>query len=120
MVTEVFAGIPVDDFETARGWYEIFAGRPPDVAERPNEAVWRLAQSGGIHVVADDARAGSGTVTLIVDDLERHVGFIALRGIAPHSIDVVPGAGRTATIVDPAGNTITLAERLAEEPPAAG
>jgi predicted enzyme related to lactoylglutathione lyase len=111
MVTEVFAGVPVDDFETARAWYEIFVGRPPDVVERATEAVWRLAESGGVHVVADEARAGSGTVTLLVDDLERHVGFIAMRGIAPESIDVVPEVGRTATIVDPAGNTITLAER---------
>ncbi len=114
MVTEVFAGMPVDDFETARAWYEIFVGRPPDVVARANEAVWRLAGTGGVSVFADDARAGSATVTLRVDDLERHVGLIAMRGIAPDSIETVPGGGRKATIADPAGNSITLAENLAE------
>lgn len=113
MVTEVFAGIPVDDFETARAWYEIFVGRPPDVVAGPHEAVWRLAGCGGVRVVADDARAGSAVMTLVVDDLERHVGFIAMRGIVPESIETLPGAGRRATLLDPAGNTITLAEELA-------
>jgi predicted enzyme related to lactoylglutathione lyase len=117
---EVFAGIPVDDFETARAWYEIFAGRPPNVVERANEAAWRLADSGGLHVVADAARAGSGTVTLLVDDLERYVGFIAMRGIAPESIDRLPGGGRRATVLDPAGNTISLVESLGEDAPADG
>ncbi len=120
MVTEVFAGMPVDDFETARAWYEIFVGRPPDVLEEANEAVWRLAGTGGVCVFADDARAGSATVTLRVDDLERHVGFIAMRGIAPDSIESVPGVGRKATIADPAGNRITLAENVAEGEPPAG
>ena len=121
MISDVLAGIPVDDFETARAWYEIFAGRPPDSAPKPGEAVWRLADAGWVHVVTDAARAGSAIVTLLVDDLERHVGSIALRGIAPDSIEAVPGAGLRATISDPAGNTITLTERVgAREPGSKG
>jgi hypothetical protein len=119
MVTEIFAGIPVDDFETATAWYRLFVGRAPDVVPNADEAVWRLAGTGWIYVVADPARAGSAIVRLLVDDLERHVGFLALRGIAPDSIETVPGVCRTATIVDPAGNTITLAQSLAEPAPAA-
>jgi predicted enzyme related to lactoylglutathione lyase len=119
VVTEVFARIPADDFDTVRAWYEIFVGRPPDVVAKSGEAIWRLADSGGIEVLRDDARAGTAAVTLLVDDLERHVGFIAMRGIAPESIEALPGAGRRATILDPAGNAITLAESLtADEPPA--
>jgi len=119
MVTEVFAGIPVDDFETARAWYEIFVGRPPDLLPQCDEAVWRLAGTGWISVVADEARAGSGLVRLLVDDLERHVGFLALRGIAPQAIETVPGVVRKATVVDPAGNTITIGQQLGEDEPAA-
>lgn len=111
MITDIFAGIPVDDFETACAWYEIFAGRPPDLTSRPGEGVWPIAGSGWIAVVADEARAGSALLTLIVDDLKDHVGALALRGIAPDSIQELPGIGRTATIVDPAGNTITIGER---------
>jgi predicted enzyme related to lactoylglutathione lyase len=112
MVTEVFAGMPVDDFETACAWYRIFVGRAPDSTPTTDEAVWRLVGTGWISVVADAARAGSAIVTLAVDDLERHVGFLAMSGIAPDAIETVPGVVRRATIVDPAGNTITLAQSL--------
>jgi hypothetical protein len=113
--TEIFTGMPVDDFETARAWYEIFAGRPPDLVPKPDEAAWRLAGTSWIAVVADDARAGSALLTMVVEDLERHVGFLAMRGIAPESVETVPGVVRTATIRDPAGNTITIGQSLATD-----
>ena len=113
MITDLFAGIPVDDFETARAWYQIFVGRSPDLVAKPDEAAWRIAGTGWITVVADESRAGSALITLIVEDLEAHVGFLALRGIAPESIETVPGVVRTATITDPAGNAITIAQSLA-------
>ncbi len=102
----------MDDFETASAWYRLFAGRAPDATPSPGESVWRLADKGSICLVADSARAGHAIVTLIVDDLERHVGFLALRGIAPDAIETIPGVVRRATIIDPAGNTITLAQSL--------
>lgn len=113
MVTEILTGMPVDDLATATAWYEIFAGRPARADAVRGEAVWQIEGMGWISVVEDAARAGSGLLTLVVDDLERHVGFLAMRGIAPESIETVPGAVRRATINDPAGNTITIAERLA-------
>ena len=115
MITQVFAGMPVDDFETALAWYEIFAGRGPDVVPKEGEAVWRMAGAASIHVVADGVRAGSGLVTLVVDNLQEHVGFLAMRGIAPDAIDTVPGVVIRATIFDPARNTITVAQSLAED-----
>ena len=113
--SEIFTGMPVDDFETARAWYEIFTGRPPDHAPKPGEAAWRLSGTSWIAVVADDARAGTALLTMVVDDLERHVGFVAMRGIAPETVESVPGVVRRATIHDPAGNTITFEQRLADE-----
>lgn len=113
MDTECFTGMPVDDFETARAWYEIFAGRPPDLAPEPGRAAWRLGGTSWISVVSDGERAGHGLLTMVVDDLERHVGFLAMRGIAPEAVDTVPGVERRATIRDPAGNTITIAQSLA-------
>lgn len=119
MVTHVFAGIPVADFDTACHWYEIFAGRRPDLAPKPGDAAWELAGGGWISVVADADRAGSALVTLLVDDLERQVGFLAMRGIAPESIETVPGVARRATFHDPAGNTITVAQSLVADKPGA-
>ena len=112
MITAALTGMPVDDFDTAYAWYEIFAGKPADLRPRPAEASWQLAGTGWIHLVGDAARAGSGLLTLVVDDLESHVGSIAMRGIAPQSVETVPGVVRTATILDPAGNTITFEQSL--------
>ena len=117
MITDVFAGVPVDDFETARAWYQIFVGRAPDVVPGEGDVAWRIAGTGWIHVVADGERAGSAILTLLVDDLERHVGFLAMRGIAPDAIETIPGVVRRATFADPAGNTITLRQSLAEPAP---
>jgi hypothetical protein len=112
VITEVFAGIPVDDFEAASAWYRIFVNRKPDMVPKEGEVAWRIAGNGWIYVVADDARAGSTIVTLLVDDLAAHVGSLAARGIAPVSVDTAPGLFRSATFEDPAGNTITVAQPL--------
>jgi hypothetical protein len=114
MSTQLFAGVPVADFETALAWYEIFAGRGPDMVPREGEAVWKLAETGWIYVVADEERSGKGLVTLLVDSLERHVGFLAMRGIAPEGIETKPGLFMKATFHDPAGNTITVAQSLSD------
>jgi len=50
MVIDVLVGVPVDDFETACAWYEIFFGCPPHVAVKPGESAWRV-----------EARAGSAS-----------------------------------------------------------
>lgn len=119
MVSDVLVGIPVDDFETACAWYRIFVGRPPDAVPSAGRAEWHVAGTSWISLIADDARAGSALVTMLVDDLEHHVGLLAMRGIAPDSIETVPGVVRTATISDPAGNEITIGQRLAGPAPAA-
>ena len=116
MITQVFAGIPVDDFPTARAWYEILLGRKPDLVPRDDEAAWQLTETGWIYVVADAQRAGSALATFLVDDLERQIGFFALRGIAPETIDTIPGVVRKATVVDPAGNRLTFGQPLEPQP----
>lgn len=116
MVTDVFCGLPVDDFDTACAWYEIFFGRGPDFVPKEGEAVWRVQGASWVYVVLDELRSGNGLVTLLVDNLEEHVGFLAMRGLAPDSIETVPGVVRTAKIIDPAGNTIQIGQSLAEGP----
>ncbi len=109
-VSHVFAGVPVADYEAALAWYERLMGRPPDGVPNDREAVWQLAESGLIYVVADAQRAGGALVTLIVPDLDAKLAELAERGLMPEAIEELPGAGRKAAITDPEGNTISLAE----------
>ncbi|MEA2131300.1 MAG: hypothetical protein QOJ85_4191 [Solirubrobacteraceae bacterium] len=108
-ITEAFAGIAVADFDAARPWYERLFGRPPDMVPHEREAVWQLTPGGWIYVVADPDRAGSGLLTLLVDDLDAQVAELAARGIDPGDVETfAAGAMRRAVIVDPEGNRITF------------
>ena len=109
-VTHVFAGIPVDGYEQALAFYERLFGRPPDRFPTDHEAVWQLTDTGLIYVVTDPARAGTGLLTLIVDDLDAWVAAVSDRGIDVGEPVTIPGAVRRATIADPEGNRITLGE----------
>jgi catechol 2,3-dioxygenase-like lactoylglutathione lyase family enzyme len=44
MTVDLFAGIPVSDFERALAWYEQLLGAPPAFFPNDVEAVWELAE----------------------------------------------------------------------------
>ncbi|MEA2479770.1 MAG: hypothetical protein QOJ07_1692 [Thermoleophilaceae bacterium] len=109
-ITEFFAGIAATDYEALRDWYERLLGRPPDFLPHDTEAVWQIAESGWLYVVADPDRAGSALITILVDDLDTQVSELAARGLTAGSPEAVAGAVRKAEIVDPEGNKVTFAE----------
>jgi len=108
----LFAGIPVAEIASGRPWYERLMGRPPDLIPNDNEVAWQVAEEGWIYVVADSARAGSGLLTILVDDLDGQLAELASRDIATGEIETIPGAARKATLTDPDGNKITFGEVL--------
>jgi hypothetical protein len=65
-----------------------------------------------IYVVADSERAGKALLTLMVDDLDRHLAELTERGIAVGAIETQPGRYRKAEIVDPEGNKISFGQAL--------
>ncbi len=81
-LTHVFAGIAVSDFDAAHGWYVLLFGRAPDMLPHDGEAVWRLTGSSSVYVVGDVERAGSGLLTLAVDDLDRLADRLRADGLA--------------------------------------
>jgi catechol 2,3-dioxygenase-like lactoylglutathione lyase family enzyme len=109
-ITHLFLALPVSDLEPAFAWYERLLGRPPDMRPDPGERVWRLTGSGSIYVVADEAHAGMGAITVAVDDLERWRGELDGRGIEVAARDTWTGSLRTVELVDPAGNRVTFFE----------
>jgi predicted enzyme related to lactoylglutathione lyase len=111
----VFAGLVVTSCDQALAWYERFFGRPADMVPHAREAVWRLAETASVYVLADPLHAGNGVVTLVVGDLDGTLAQLAGRGIAPTSLVDVPGAGRKAMFSDPDANTIALAELIGSQ-----
>jgi len=108
--TYVFAGLVVANRDRAAAWYERLLGRPPTFLPNDAEAVWQLAGTASVYLLADPDRAGRGVVALVVDDLDAILAEIAGRGIVAGAIEEIPGAGRKAMITDPDGNEVAILE----------
>lgn len=106
----LFAGVATADFPAARAWYVRFFGREPDLVPHETEAAWQVAEAGWVYVVVDAEHAGGALVTLIVDDLDGRLAGLASRGLEPETVEAVGAAGRKATLVDPEGNRLALAQ----------
>jgi predicted enzyme related to lactoylglutathione lyase len=109
-ITYAFACQPVADRDQAAAWYERLFGRPPTFLPNPDEAVWQVAETASVYVLADPDRAGGGIVTLVVDDLDAALAEMGTRGIVPGEIEIVGSAGRKSTVLDPDGNRVSLVQ----------
>jgi predicted enzyme related to lactoylglutathione lyase len=107
-ISYVFAALVVNDRDAAVGWYERLFGRPPDMLPNDDEAVWQLADSASLYVVADRTGAGHGVCTIVVEDVERCADEVASRGIATPAVEEVGTAGRKLTVTDPDGNAVSF------------
>jgi len=63
-------------------------------------AEWQITPQGGLQLGQDDERAGSASVTLIVDDIEAHVAELAGREVGVGEI-IQGTAAAFAEVVDP-------------------
>jgi catechol 2,3-dioxygenase-like lactoylglutathione lyase family enzyme len=103
----VFAGLPVADYAAAYDWYVLLLGRPADMCPHDSEAVWQLAPGGSIYVVEDAERAGSGLLTVALDDLEAQEARLRAVGVAATEQSHGP-APRRLVVKDVDGNTLTF------------
>jgi catechol 2,3-dioxygenase-like lactoylglutathione lyase family enzyme len=109
-ITEVFAGVPVRDRDAAIEFYERLLGAEPTMLPNDDEAAWQLTDGGWLYVLCDAERAGSGVVTLLVDDLDERLAALSTRGIEHGPIETVAGSTRKTWITDPDGNRIQLGQ----------
>lgn len=106
---DLFAGIRVSDYETAKSWYQRLLGAGPAFVPHATEAVWELAEHRYVFIVEDARSAGRATHTIFVDDLDTRVADIASRGIEPEELVAYPGKARKAIYRDADGNEIGFA-----------
>src|SRR5258708_2591218 len=106
MALDLFAGIPVGNYEAARPWYERLLGAEPAFIPQATEAVWELGEHRYLFILEDAERAGRAIHTLFVDDLDARVADIASRGIDTDELITYPGKARKAIYRDADGNEI--------------
>jgi hypothetical protein len=109
MIQNALASVPVRDVAVAAEWYAIVLGRP---GSRSMEEVaeWRFDAGGGLQVYEAPERAGGGSVTLAVTDIQEHAE--ALRELGIESAVAQSERVKTVMIKDPDGNSIAFAEAI--------
>jgi predicted enzyme related to lactoylglutathione lyase len=109
VAVDLFAGIPVGDYERAMRWYERLLGSGPSFLPNATEAVWGLAEHGWVVIEVRPRHAGHAKHTVFVDDLDARVEEITDRGIEPVDRETYSNGVRKVTYRDPDGNEIGFA-----------
>jgi predicted enzyme related to lactoylglutathione lyase len=108
MKLDLFAGIPVRDYDGALDWYERLLGSKPSFVPHATEAVWELAEHRYVFIEQRPEHAGHAMHTFFVEDFDALVAEIAARGIEPADRETYSNGVRKATFRDPDGNEIGL------------
>jgi catechol 2,3-dioxygenase-like lactoylglutathione lyase family enzyme len=106
MTVDLFAGLPVTDYERALGWYEKLLGSEPAFLPNATEAVWEVAEHRYLYIVVRPQHAGHALHTLFVEDLDRRVEDMKGRGIEPADQETYENGVRKVIYRDPDGNEI--------------
>src|SRR3954451_12104303 len=106
VAVDLYAGIPVGDYDRALAWYERLLGSAPSFLPNATEAVWELAEHRSVFIEVRPAHAGHAMHTIIVDDLDALIREIADRGIQPAERETYSNGVRKVTYRDPDGNEI--------------
>jgi hypothetical protein len=103
---DLFAGLPVSDYDRALGWCRQLLGSEPAFLSNQTEAVWELAEHRFLYIEHRPDRAGHALHTLFVDDLDERVAAISARGIEPVTRETYENGVRKVIYRDPDGNEV--------------
>jgi len=106
VAVDLFAGLPVRDYERALAWYERLLGSAPSFLPNDVEAVWELGEHRYVFIEVRPEHAGHAMHTVIVDDLDARVREIAARGLEPDLQETYANGVRKMIYQDPDGNEI--------------
>ena len=110
-IRNALASLAVTDLESALPWYERLLGRPADSRPMPEVAEWKFEGGGWLQVYQRPKRAGLGSMTLAVTDIDEQKRYLEECGIAIGEESESPKV-KTLMITDPAGNHIAFAQAI--------
>lgn len=109
MIQNAIASVAVKDVKQAAAWYETIFRRPPDSRPMPEVVEWKFERGGWLQVYQEPERAGHGSCTLAVDDIESVARV--LDGLGIDTGERISGEKvKTVMITDPDGNHLAFAE----------
>ena len=109
-IVNAIASVAVRDLNTSIKWYEALFRKAP-TRPMPEVAEWSFERGGWLQVYQLPERAGSGSCTLAVSDIEEEAGRLKKMNIDT-SHRTSTEKVKTLMITDPDGNSIALAEAI--------
>jgi len=110
-IQNAIASVAVKDLKTAAKWYENLFGRPADSKPMPEVEEWKFERGGWLQIYQLAERAGSGSFTLAVSNLDEEIRKLRAMGVNTSQQSLGPQA-KVVMIADPDGNHIALAEAV--------
>ena len=107
-ITNAIASVAVKSLGAASAWYEKILGRPADSRPMPEVAEWKFDRGGWLQIYEQPSRAGSGSFTLAVQNMDSQVARLQKLGIQGQRRS--SPKVETLMIADPDGNRIAFAE----------
>lgn len=108
-IKNVYAGIMTSDIAKASNWYEKLFERKCDYNPMETLREWDFMDGGVLQLVQDSDRAGSSSITLLVDDIESIKKNLLVKNIKIEN-QANSEIAKTITILDAENNRITFAE----------
>ena len=107
-IVKTYTALLATDLVRAEAWWSKLLGRGPDFRPMETLVQWELGLDGGLQLVSDTSLAGTGAISLVVEDVEAERARLSGLGIF-----LDPSFNGTystlATIRDADGNLIVLA-----------
>lgn len=110
-ITNAIASLAVKDLSSAVQWYETLFGRPADSRPMAEVAEWKFERGGWLQVYENAERAGAGSCTLAVSNLDGQIADLEKKGIEAGR-PMVSDKAKVVMIKDPEGNSIAFSETI--------
>ncbi len=110
-IDNALASVAVRNLQAAVAWYERIFERPADSKPMPEVAEWKFPRGGWLQVYQLPERAGGGSFTLAVSDVDEMIARAQKLGIDTSDRSSSPKV-KTLMITDPDGNHIAFAQTL--------
>jgi predicted enzyme related to lactoylglutathione lyase len=113
-IDNALASVAVKDLKAAAAWYEKLFRRPADSTPMPEVTEWKFERGGWLQIYQLPERAGGGSCTFAVSDIDQVIAHLQSLGIdtseRPSGVRV-----KTVMITDPDGNHLAFAEAIDQE-----
>jgi predicted enzyme related to lactoylglutathione lyase len=110
-INNAIASLAVRDLSAAMPWYADLLSQEVDSTPMPTLAEWKFPHGGWLQVYEQPERAGSGSCTLAVNNIDAIAAHAASLGIDTGQRSDTDKV-RTLMISDPDGNHIAFAQAL--------